>query len=93
MKLLINTDVTTADIDSMITLADAELDVMLDGSSMSTNGKSYCSARIVAIALATRDPETFTVGSSQTNFGARAKLWQEQVDRRVREAKIDTIRG
>lgn len=93
VKYIINTDVDTGDIDNMITLADGELDIMLGGRSMGTNGKAYCSSRLVAIALANRDPETYTVGSQQTNMGSRVRRWQVEVDRRVREAKTQSLRG
>ena len=93
VQYFINTDVSSTDIGNMITIADAELDVMLDGSSMSTNAKAGCSARLVAIMLAQRDPESYNVGGSQMNYGARIKRWQDFVDDQVRKAKIDTTRG
>lgn len=93
VQYFINTEVSSTDITNMITLADAELDIMLGGSSMSGNVKTACSARIVAMMLAQRDPETYTVGSSQTNFGRQITRWDKYVKARVREAKIDTVRG
>ena len=77
----------------MIVVADAELDAMLDGSSMSSNSKKGCSIRITALMLAQRDPELRTLGSVNMSFSKRMDAWQKYVDDRVREAKIDTLRG
>lgn len=93
VQYLINTSVGASDISAMITIADAELDLMLNGSSMSSNAKKGCSMRITALMLAQRDPELRTLGSVNMSFQSRLTAWQKYVDARVREAKIQTLRA
>lgn len=86
---LINTSVSTGDIDNMITLADAELDALLGGASMDANLLALCSARLVAIMLAGRDPNARSVGGSEMDFGQRVNQWRRFVDQQVRIATKD----
>ena len=77
----------------MITIADAELDAMLGGSSMASNVKKGCSMRLTALMLAQRDPEIRNLGGTNMVFQSRMTAWRKYVEDRVREAKIDTVRG
>ena len=60
---------------------------------MSDDIKKGCSIRLTALMLAQRDPELRTLGSVNMSFQSRLKAWPEYVAARVREAKIQTVRG
>ena len=91
VKYLINTSVADATITNMITIADAELDTLLDGSSMSDNSKKGCSMRLTALMLAQRDPEIRRFGGTDFEMKQRLADWKAYVDEQVRMAKTDTV--
>lgn len=88
VQLLVNTAMATADITSIIVQTDAELDLMLDGSGMSSALKTSCSMRLAAIAVANRDPVSYGVGSTRAEMGRQKDIWQSEVDRLLRYAKV-----
>ena len=60
---------------------------------MASNVKKGCSMRLTALMLAQRDPEIRNLGGTNMVFQSRMTAWRKYVEDRVREAKIDTVRG
>ena len=87
VKYIINTSVADATITNMITIADAELDNMLNGSTMDSNVKKGCSMRLTALMLAQRDPEIRRFGGTDFEMKQRLTDWKTYVDEQVRMAK------
>ena len=86
VRLLINTSLSDDDIGSLITLADAELDALLGGASMSSTLKKGCSMRLTAIMIAGRQPQQQRIGAYSEGWGGRIAEWRRWVNRAVARA-------
>lgn len=86
VKLLIRTNLSDANITSLIAQADADLDDMLGGASMSTTLKKSCSMRLTAIMIAQRQPTSSRILGASVTYGDRVKQWKQEVKNRVAKA-------
>ena len=83
VRLLIHTDLEDSEIEDLIREADAELDEMLGGASMSSDLKKYCSKRLAAITIARREPAQYSLGNIRVDYGKRVAWWSSEVKRKV----------
>jgi len=86
VKYLINTSLDDTSIGNLIAIADADLDAMLDGASMSVTLKKGCSMRLTAVMIAQRQPQTQRIGEYSDSWGERIREWRSWVNRRVARA-------
>ena len=90
---LVHTDLDDTAIGILITLADAELDQMLGGSTLATNLLKLCSMMLTAILVAQRDPEATTLGSARIQYGSRVEDWRGRVWAIVKRNKAPVIKS
>lgn len=86
VRLLVHTSLSDSDIESLIALADAELDSMLGGASMSTTQKKNCSMRLTAVMIVASQPRREKVGDLVFEYADRVGEWRRYVRRQVARA-------
>lgn len=84
--LLIAHSMSSGDVDSLIALADKDLDDMLGAYTLSAELKKRCSSMLTAIMIADRQPKSYSAGSARISYGERIRRWQAKVDELVARA-------
>lgn len=79
VKLLIDTDLSDGDIESLIDWSDNETDQLTDGLSLGSSKLAQISARLTAIKIADRSPQSYSVGGTQMDYKDRIKRWRSQI--------------
>ncbi len=83
VRLLINTEKTDAQLTSLIAETDYDLDNRLNGYTMDSTIKKFCSARLAAIIIAQSQRGIF----SDKPENRSTQEWQTYIDEKVEEAK------
>ena len=87
VKILIETSLEGHEIETLIALADADLDRMLGGTSMETSLKKKCSMMLSAAMISDKEPGSYSVGGVRIDQSKRAENWRSQVREIVASAK------
>lgn len=86
VRLLIETTLEDGDMDKLIQQSDSDLDDLLGSYTMSSDLKKRCSSLLTAIAIADRQPKSYSVGTARISHGERVKRWRAKVDELVTRA-------
>lgn len=87
VRLHIDTEMLTDEIEDLITLADEDLDTRLGGHTLSDNLKKTCSALLTAVMIADKQPKTYGAGSVRISHGeARVNRWLQKVEGIIAQA-------
>lgn len=85
-RLLVDTALTNEQIESLIELADSDLDDLLGSASMSTILKKQCSMRLTACMIVENQPSSVKMGGLSMEYQDRATKWRKWVFNKVAKA-------
>jgi len=92
VRLIINTSLSDAQIDTVIELSDAEIDKRLGSRSASDKLIKKLSMLLTAHTIKTRQPQSQAIGAYKENAGNVLEVWEREIDRIFQLYKGATIK-